>query len=360
MAVCIAVLLGWNAWLTYEMNENRQTLPEEEAQESQTNGSTTVVSNTVTGYTTDLTSMVSSVQEQLVSVKVMDEDGSIVYEQTGSIYNAERDGCWILTSAEHLPDHTLQAVFYNGISVDCEPAGLDMQNDIALLLCHPEFEVAELSLGDSSLVKQGEYVVIPGATQVRTQNGSVSFGVASMPAQLLSTGGEERSWMSSVLTTDAVLARDCNGAPLVNLSGELIGMMSSRLSTLSSTYGMNAAVSVNEIRHAAEQIMQNGSVERGYLGVVGKDVSSLETYQKSALNMTLDTLDGVLVVDCAADSPAASAGIQAGDVISSIGETKIASLSDLVDFLYTCTPGQEAEINIIRSGESIAVKAVLG
>lgn len=348
------MLLVWNAWLTWRLDSRKES--EASTQETSEQGTTTtIVNNTVNGYTTDLTNMVSAVQDRIVSVDIRNEDGTPVTLQSGSVYNADGDNCWILTSAEHVRDHVNKVYFYNGLGVDSEIAGIDEANDIAVLLCHPEFEVEAIPQGDSGLVKQGEYVVCASGRQYQTQSGSISFGVASMPGQVLNTVDDESPWICDVILSDINAGKDGNGAPLLNLSGEMIGMVSARMSA----YDRQGAVCEEEISLAVREIMNAGSVERGYLGVTGTDAADLKTYQKSAWNMTLDTLSGVLVVACEPGSPAEAAGIRPGDVITGIDETDIVDLSDLKKALYDCAPGQQVSVNTVRGGDSISVPVTL-
>ena len=287
-------------------------------------------------------------QPMIVQITARSEDSEAADRIfSGVIYASSDNECWILTTAENIADgNTYFVTFDSGITIQADSAVSDPSSDIALLLCHPSFPTTAIEIGDSSAVKEGEYVIAVGSHPIENQSGSVSFGVVSLPGQVFRPGTEDRQpWITEVFTTDAEIARTGSGGPLINLSGQLIGMISSFASS--------------EILYAAKELQEDGAVTRGYLGADAANVSSLALYQKSAWNLSLDLVDGVLVTVVEPDSPAEEAGIQAGDVIMSINETAIHSADDLKQFLYNSASGDTVTVSLSRQSAAVTMTATL-
>ena len=355
--------MAWNIYLTVSVRnlseENQAASP---AATSDSHGASVVYNTTIEGYTTDITETAASVQPMIVQITARSEDSEAADRIfSGVIYASSDNECWILTTAENIADgNTYFVTFDSGITIQADSAVSDPSSDIALLLCHPSFPTTAIEIGDSSAVKEGEYVIAVGSHPIENQSGSVSFGVVSLPGQVYRPGTEDRQpWITEVFTTDAEIARTGSGGPLINLSGQLIGMISSSMTSSNSSSGFSTAITSSEILYAAKELQKDGAVTRGYLGADAANVSSLALYQKSAWNLSLDLVDGVLVTVVEPDSPAEEAGIQAGDVIMSINETAIHSADDLKQFLYNSASGDTVTVSLSRQSAAVTTTATL-
>lgn len=357
-----AALLIWNIYLTVSIrNLSEKSHSASPEATSDSHGASVVYNTTIEGYTTDLTETAASVQPMIVQITVRSEDSEASDRvSSGVIYSSSDDECWILTTAENIADgNTYFITFDSGITIQADSAVSDSSADIALLLCHPSFPTTPIEIGDSSAVKEGEYVIAVGSHPIENQSGSVSFGVVSLPGQVFRAGTEERQpWITEVFTTDAEVSRTGSGGPLINLSGQLIGMVSSSMTSANSS-GFSTAITSSEILSSAKELQKEGSVTRGYLGAAAADVGNLALYQKSAWNLSLDLVDGVLVTVVEPGSPAEEAGIQTGDVIMSINETAIHSADDLKEVLYNSAPGDTVTVSLSRQSAAITTTATL-
>ncbi len=341
--MCV-VLLAWNAWLTNKVLDTEQSSPSQNEEETDR---TTVISDRVTDFSNDITRAVSAVQSTIVTVNSNTEETSRTF--SGFIYNSSGNDCWIVTVSDvAMEDAVISVLFDNGIEVEASIVGVDDNNDIALLIVHPSFETTAIEIGDATLVHQGEYVIAIGARQQDNQSSPISFGIVSSPSQIYRSA--ESDWISQVLVSDVSLPRLSTGGALINMDGQLVGMLSSALSSSTQLSGMNSALSSVELVRSVEEMKNDVIVQRGYLGVIVRNVEDLEIYEKSAMNITLDTVSGVVVTYVVPESPASTYGIQKGDVITMVDGEQIHNVNELYEALYKYAPNDTVTFTLGRIG----------
>lgn len=352
MAAAAAGLLLWNLWLTAELNNLKQGAPEYMISDPE---AVTVVNNTLEGYTTDVTELCADVMQKMVSVSSITDQGETIC--SGIVYMVMGTDTWILTSARAAdPEASVYIRFDNGLSCEGEFRGADELTDIALFVTHPDFAAEPIQIGSSGNLKQGEYVVALSGRNLHTQSGDVSFGVTARTAQKYrnkSDSGEE--WIAEAVFPDIAMTASMEGGALVNLSGQLVGMLTNVYN--GERTGLAAAAGTGDIIQAADEIRRGGSVQRGYLGVVTKDIKELELYQKSAMNIPLDQNTGLVIVEVLEGSPAQEAGLQANDIIESADDVLLSAPDSLRKVLYSHEPGDAIELTTIR-GENKSTAAV--
>ncbi len=318
------------------------------------------VDHTVNGYTTDVTEAVSKAQQGMVTVTSYMETERI-RSISGIIYSSSGEGCDILTNARIIEEDVRITVrFDNGIELDAEVLGSDAKSDLAVLRTHPEFQAEPMHLTDSDRIKQGEYMITVSGRRTDTLHSTVSFGVVSSPGQMFRAGDESSSpWLLSVIESDASLNQTNTGGPLLNLSGEVSAVLSQALTSYSASAGMIYGVCSNEARLIADEIRRDREVIRGYLGASGTNIEEMEVYQKSALNMSLEQIDGIYIIFVAVGSPAEEAGVLEGDILTGINETEIGNSRELMEMLYSLSPEETVQLHLIRQGETMTLEAVL-
>ncbi len=354
MAAAAALFLIWNIWLTVRISQPRQENQDFPASDPE---GVTVVNNTIEGYTTDLTETAANTMPKLVSVSVVEEQSEMIY--SGVIYTVMGTDTWILTTSKAAgKDGTVYVRFDNGLTCEGELHGSDPLNGLALIVTHPEFAAEPIEIGSSSALKQGEYVLAMGGRNLHTQTGDISFGIASDCGQRYRTeteGGTE--WITETIFTDAVVTPQMEGGVLVNLSGQLVGILSGSAS--GEHAGLYAATGTSDIVQAAEQMRRSGAAERGYMGVVTKDIKELELYQKSAMNLQLDLNSGLVIMEVIEGSPAQEAGLQANDVLQSADDVLLSTTDSLRKILYSHKPEDTLNFSVIRGGTTDTVPVIL-
>ena len=341
-------LLVWNVILSTELHLLRLETSAATSAPDATQGPNEVVTHTVNGYVSDITTVTEKAHQAMVRMII---DGT--ESGSGIVYRHDGDTYYVLTSSGIVSNGTeIQVRLASGAVMDGTLVGYDSISDAAVVTMVPGVECPTLSFGDSSLVKAGEYVIALGASNSVTSSFPISFGVSGQAGQQVRSSNG-RYGMIEMLETDMDYQTVMQGGALLNLSGELVGM-------ISGTYGASvSAVGVNELQDVLSQLEKNGTVTRGYLGASVENVSDLATFEKSSLNVSLDLLEGVMVSNVAGESPAEEAGLRTGDVILGSGDTSFATIEDLRRFLYTCVPMETVTFHVQRGQDVVEVSVTL-
>ncbi|MCK4602150.1 MAG: PDZ domain-containing protein, partial [Phycisphaerae bacterium] len=157
------------------------------------------------------------------------------------------------------------------------------------------------------------------------------------------------------IQTDAAINRGNSGGPLVNMRGEVIGLNNSIVSRSGGNEGIGFAVPSNMAKKVMKQLIENGKVVRGFLGVRMRDID--ESLQRS---YNLPTREGTLVMQIVRDSPADKAGMEAGDFVVTVDGKKITSGNELRNTVADLAPGRTVEIGVYRDGEKKRLSIEIG
>ena len=157
------------------------------------------------------------------------------------------------------------------------------------------------------------------------------------------------------IQTDAAINPGNSGGPLVNLKGEVVGISSAIMSRSGGYMGIGFAIPINLARDVATQLIERGEVVRGQLGVIIQQLTPA-----LARSFGLERTEGVLVAKVGEDSPAAAAGIRAGDVIVSYAGKKVKTVGELRNRVAMTAPGSQREVGLLRDGERRSLKVTIG
>jgi len=232
-------------------------------------------------------------------------------------------------------------------SLEAQVVGSDAGSDIAVLRVDQD-SLAEMPLGDSDVVRVGDFVVAIG-NPFGLQH-TVTSGIVSG----LGRSGINPEGYEDFIQTDASINPGNSGGALVNLSGELVGINSAILSGSGGNIGIGFAIPVNMARTIMDQLIDFGSVRRGLLGV---NIAPLTA--EIAENYELESTSGALVTAVSTGSAAERAGLQIGDVIVSVNDEAIAGPVELRNAIGLMRPGDRVEVGYIRDGRRSTVEATL-
>lgn len=200
-------------------------------------------------------------------------------------------------------------------------------------------------LGNSDSVRTGDLAVAIGNPLGLEFQKSVTQGIISGLDRSIQT---EQSNMTGLIQTDASINPGNSGGPLLNDKGEVIGINTAKAS---GAEGLGFAIPINTAKPIVEQIIKDGKFEKVTLGIKGIDVKTFET--TTGTDLAAD--EGVYIAEVVANTPAQKSGIQAGDVITKVGDTKITSMSDLNKALYKFSVGDKAKVEVDRGGKNITI-----
>jgi len=226
--------------------------------------------------------------------------------------------------------------------------GSDPPSDLAVLKIDSK-ELPTLSLGDSDKVRVGDPVLALGNPMGIGQ--TVTSGIVSAKGR--STGLSDGSF-EDFLQTDAAINRGNSGGALVNTTGELIGINSQILSPSGGNIGIAFAIPSNMAKAVMDQLLKNGKVSRGMLGVT---IQSIDAEMASSLN--LPAARGAIVSSVTAGGPAEQAGIKRGDVVTAINNQPVIDSNSLRNQVASMKPGSTASVTVARNGREQNVQVTL-
>jgi len=228
--------------------------------------------------------------------------------------------------------------------------GRDADTDLAVVrLVGPDCtHLPWATLGDSRRVRVGQIAIAIGNPYGFDH--SVTAGVVSaLGRSLRSRSGR---LLDDVIQTDAALNPGNSGGPLVTSLGEVVGI---NTAMIPSAQGLCFAVASHTARFVAAQLMRDGRIRRGYIGVAGQNVTVSRALARAN---QLAVTSGVLVAEVEPGSPAATAGLRIGDIILAFADEPVGGLDDLLRRLTTDCIGAPAKLTLLRRGERRALTIV--
>jgi serine protease Do len=275
-------------------------------------------------------------------------------QSTGSGFILTSDG-YIITN-NHVVDgaEKISVIFQNGVESEVQLIGTDQYSDIAVLKASGEMP-ATATLGDSDLLRPGESVIAIGSPLGDFKN-TVTTGVISATGRSIDTGNGYS--MEGLLQTDAAINNGNSGGPLVNLAGEVIGVNTLIVRNSSSgttVEGLGFAIPSSSFKAIAEQLIKTGYVSRPYVGISWQTITPT-----LAQRYRLGAQWGVYISAIQAGSPASDAGLQRGDIITSIGGVAIDESHPYLNILFTFTPGQQVTVEYVRQNQKGSTQLTLG
>lgn len=271
-------------------------------------------------------------------------------EGAGSGFIVTEDG-YILTNNHVVGNaNKISVTLADGRKLNARFVNSDPETDIAVI----KIEAAGLPiavLGDSDALEQGDWVLALGSP----------FGLQqTLTAGIVSATGRElrESQYNHYIQTDASINPGNSGGPLVNMQGEVVGINTMILTggpLSQGNIGIGFAIASNSARDIFKQLVRGGSVTRGYLGVLVKDLDEAKAHA-----VGLEPKTGVWVEDVPEpNSPARNAGIKAKDVITAFDGKPVKAARELTETVAATPVGQSARVDFIRDGRPQSVNVQL-
>jgi len=287
----------------------------------------------------------------------------IAGEGSGVVYRVEDGNTYIVTN-EHVIDGAdyIEVVFNNGNRVMAEVVGADVFTDLAVLRLY-DFEASRIAaFGDTESLEIGQTVIAIGNPLGLTFAGSATMGIVSghdrtVPVTITHEG-LDRQWEMTVLQSDAAINPGNSGGALINLSGEVVGINSMKVSA-QDVYGMSFSIPTYVILPVLADIEAHGRIVRPTLGVRILAIENLLPSQRYESGIPETAENGVLVSDILSGTMAESMGIQPGDIITHIGDQEINSVMAFTQQLFTYKEGDHLTITLIRNGETMELETTV-
>jgi serine protease Do len=235
----------------------------------------------------------------------------------------------------------------DGRKVPATLMGVDPDSDLAVLRL-AEKNLAAAPIGTSADLMIGESVVAVG--NPFGLSGTVTTGVVSALGRSVPSQDQSRTF-TDFIQTDASINPGNSGGPLLNIEGKVIGI---NVAIYAEAQGIGFAIPVDRAKKVVQDILRYGEVHSAWIGAVTATITAEE-----ARRLELETTRGAVVVRVFADSPAARAGLQTGDVITAVGGRPIDSRESFSTATATIAPGEQLDLSITRKGakRSISLRA---
>jgi serine protease DegS len=246
---------------------------------------------------------------------------------------------YILTNAHVIQDaNDIRITLNDGRQAQAQLIGLDADTDLAVININLQ-NLPMIPIGDSSGLQIGDIVLAIG--------NPYNFGQTVTQGIVSATSRKRRgiSYFDDFIQTDADINLGNSGGALVTAAGELIGINTAIISSSGGSEGIGLATPINQALGVMNQIIKNGKVVRGWLGIEAQTLSAdiIET-------ANLKT-GGVLVTATIRNGPAESAGIIPGDIMLSIDGINVSSPDQAIEMITNLVPDREIKIKILRGWE---------
>lgn len=318
----------------------------------------------VTQQESDIASVASKVNPSVVSI--------VGTTQTQTYYNTttgEAAGTGIIVSSDgyvmtnnHVIDGSTNISIvdsdgnkYTNVTV----VGSDPLNDIAFLKINANKTFTAAELGNSSTVRIGQQVVAIGNALGQYSN-TVTSGIISgtgRPVTAGSEGSNNTENLTDLIQTDASINPGNSGGPLLNMSGQVIGI---NTAIAQNANGIGFAIPINSTKGVLAGVLATGKVSRAYLGV-----NYVTVTPDVAQQYKLPVNQGAYIYvssgnPIAAGSPAAAAGLQSGDVITKVNDTTIGEAGSLSTLIGEYKPGDKVTLTYLRNGQTHTTDVTFG
>jgi serine protease Do len=242
----------------------------------------------------------------------------------------------------------VEVTLQDGTKYQAKVKGVDEKTDLAVLQIDAGKPLPYVAFGDSDKVRVGDKVLAIG--NPFGLGGTVTAGIVSATNREIGSGPYE-----DFLQIDAPINRGNSGGPTFNLDGEVVGVNTAIFSPSGGNIGIGFAIASNLAKEIVEDLLDDGRIERGWLGVSIQSVDD-----DIAASLDLDDAAGALVAKVEPDSPAAKAGLQARDVILEFARQPIEGLRDLTRAVARTPVGTDTEVVVWRDGKRHTLRAEVG
>lgn len=286
--------------------------------------------------------------------------GSSEGQAAGTGIIVSRDG-YILTNKHVIEGANKVEIFLSdGTSYeDVRIVGADPLNDVAYLKINGVSNLTPATLGDSSTIRVGQEVVAIGNSLGQYQN-TVTSGVISGKGRPVSAGNETGSsteTLTDLIQTDAAINPGNSGGPLLNLSGQVIGI---NTAVAANAQGIGFAIPINSAKGTLKSVLAGKTVQRAYLGVRYVALSA-----ETAKQYSLSVRQGAYVISndsspaVEAGGPAAKAGVQEKDIITKVNGIDVGPRGSVLSLIGEYAPGDTVTLTILRGNKTLTLNATL-
>jgi serine protease Do len=228
-----------------------------------------------------------------------------------------------------------------------EVVGVDDKTDLALLKIEAD-NLTAIDFGNSDAMRVGDWVVAIG--NPFGLGGTATVGIISARSRDIRSGPYD-----DYLQIDAPINMGNSGGPIFNTSGQVVGVNTAIFSPNGGSVGIGFAIPANQVKEIVAELKSNGKVDRGWLGVQLQDID-----QELADGLGLESQSGALIADVVADSAAAHAGVEVGDVVLSYNGQEVLNAKSLSRIVGSSDGGDKVTLGVLRGEDNLELEVILG
>ena len=338
----LAILIIWNVILTSSFVSFRN--------EKKKEGEFVVNNYNVSGFSTDLTRVVEDVKSSVVTI---DSNGI----SSGFVYKQENNIAYIITTYHGVSEDRIHYVIFDSMyRKEANLIAYDIYCDLAILEVEMPYDINVVRIGDSNLLKDGEFLLSIGTPTSLDYKGSVELGLVSSNLRFIDNEiiyeENEESFYSAMIQMSDTFKAGNSGSPLFNMLGEVEAMC-----VMEDESGIDFALPINEIVIVADKLIKNEEYNRINFGIKCSYISNMLNYEKNNNNIPIDITEGIYVNRVKENSLANKLGIRNGDILISVNGEICNNHNDYLNIIYN-----NEEINnieIIRNGEIIPLERTI-
>ena len=296
-------------------------------------------------YASTVNSVVS-INCSAVSTNIFGQQTESASSGSGFIYTA--DG-YIVTNQHVVANaSSINVTLYNGDTYPATLVGSDSDYDVAVLKIDAK-DLPAVTLGNSTDVNVGDNVMAIG-NPLGELTFSMSSGIVSCVNRAINVEGTP----FNMIQVDASINPGNSGGPLMNLYGEVVGIVSAKYSSYADTTveGLGFAIPINDVQSIISDIMENGSVtDKAYMAITAGTMT-----QQMAAQYKINATEGVFVYSVEDGGAGDKAGLKLGDVITKLNDTQITSMEDLSAAKKGFKAGDTVTLTVLRDGQEITTQ----
>ncbi len=366
--IILVAVVSFDVYDHYFKNGSSSTNQSSSTSTSGSNGdlqiNTSDTNSSVTVNDTDLSESVSKIYDATVIVEIY-QGNELQGWGSGFVYSTDDKYAYIVTNY-HVTEsaQSVKIVYSDESETDGTVLGGDKYTDVSVVRVDKNTIKAVATIGSSTNTKVGDTVFTVGTPISLTYSFTVTRGILSGKNRLVQTSDSNNSnsifgnssseyWYINLLQIDASINSGNSGGPLCNAAGEVIGITNMKQSysfgSSATVENIGFAIPIEDVANIAKQVIQNGKVERPYLGL---QLTTVEGAQTNGVSIDSSIKEGAVVVSVESGSPADKAGFKKGDVITKFGDYDISDYIYLKYYLNRYYVGDTVTVTYIRNGKT--------
>lgn len=343
--IAIIALISYYLYITYQNIEINETNYQAQKTQSTIEGQTV---ESIEKKSETVADVLEETMYSVVGISKLKDSGSSIFSSSnetllglGTGMIVSEDG--YILSNEHVTGSKFSTCYItleNGKKYDGKVVWSDSDLDLSITKIDAK-NLEYVSLGDSSKIRVGETVYAIGNPIGFEFRRTVTSGIISAKNRSIKLEENDNvSYMSDLIQTDATINPGNSGGPLINSSGEVIGINTVKIS---SAEGIGFAIPINVVKPVIESFKNTGGFEQATLGIYVYDKEVIP-YLDSSISFN----KGIYVTQINKNGPAYNTELKEGDIITSIDSKEINSMNELREYIYTKKPGDVVSLNITR------------